>query len=346
MKIPALFVAVTLLFSVAAPASNLKEFQGFKDGDFMEMKVPDWFLDTDLGADVQANLADAVAAGKRGLIINYETNGCSYCRLFMDTTMADPNIIAKVQRHYDALAFEVFDDTEMVDFNGDNIAIKDFVAAQGVQYTPTTVIYDRQGQAVFKAAGYYDSERFDKVLDYVLSGANQQQSFRQWQAMDQSKGSAGNLVSDDLFESPPYMLARNRYPGHRPLMVILTTTECGHCAEWYQTVFHDPLVRDLLRQLEIVQLDMNDDQTRLVKPDGEVSTPRQWTESLQLSYVPTILLFDEQGVRRQLIDFPVFNQRLENSLTFMLEKAYQKGHTYQRHAREKGAERYRAKAAP
>ena len=163
-----------------------------------------------------------------------------------------------------------------------------------------------------------------------------------------------------MFEKPPHLLARHAFPADRPLMVLFERGDCAACEEWHRDVFSDARIRGIdIRNLDrisedirgiagefsIVQLDMNDAASKLVKPDGKPSTPAAWAEELQLSYAPSIVLFDEHGNMRQLIDFPVLHNRFERSMTFMTEQAYARGYTYQRWTREKTAERLQKEAA-
>jgi hypothetical protein len=52
-----------------------------------------------------------------------------------------------------------------------------------------------------------------------------------------------------------------------------------------------------------------------------------------------MLFFDEHGNEVLRTDALVLNQRMMNSLNFVIEQAYMKGWTYQRFARSKGAEK-------
>jgi len=342
IRLMVLFVAAWLPPAAGAIPPELK---GFDDAEIMRIELPDWFLDTSLSPDMQEYLAAVRKAGKKGLIINYETDGCSYCKLFLDTTLKQDDIVARIRRHFDMLGLDMFDDSEMTDFDGRPTTIKAFVKAQGVQFTPTVIFYDPLGRPVFRAHGYYDPERFRLALDYVLSNQYDRMSFRDWSAsrMQQASGSAA-LVSDPLFAKPPHRLARNRRPARQPLMVLFERRGCETCEEWHRDVLSDERIRAILKQFDIVQLDMQDRRSRVIRPDGQPTSPAAWADELDLSYAPSIVLFDELGRQRLLIDFPVLHQRLERSLLYMTEKAYDRGITYQRFTREKTAQRLQREA--
>jgi thioredoxin-related protein len=128
-------------------------------------------------------------------------------------------------------------------------------------------------------------------------------------------------------------------------MVLFERGDCAACAEWHSNVLGDDDIRRVLARFQVVQLDMNDTRSKLVTPAGKATTPAQWAGDLGLSYAPSIVLYDEHGKLRQLIDFPVLHQRLMRSLLYMTEKAYERGITYQRFTREKTAERVQREAA-
>ena len=322
---------------LAATPSELKDFD---DSTILPKELPDWFVDTSLAPNMQEYLEDAVAAGKKGLIVNYESDGCSYCKLFIDTTLQQADIVTTIQQNFDMLGLDMFSDSEIVDFNGKTASTKDFVKAEGVQYTPTVIFYGTDGKRVFKAGGYYDPARFRLALDYVTGGHYQRVSFRNWSAtQQQAVKQTGGLEPDPSFDKPPYILARNAFPADQPLMVLFERSECDTCSEWHKEVLSNAGIREVLEQFQVVQLDMNDAETKMVKPNGKPTTPSLWAEELGLSYAPSIILYDEHGKLRQLIDFPVLHQRFKRSLLYMTEKAYMRGITYQRFTREKTAER-------
>jgi thioredoxin-related protein len=104
-------------------------------------------------------------------------------------------------------------------------------------------------------------------------------------------------------------------------------------------VLADKQIRQTLSEFEIVQLDMNDNQTPVIRPDGQRGTPSKWFKQARLTQTPAMLFFDEYGDEVLRTDALVLNQRMMNSLNYVLEKAYLKGWTYQRFARSKGIEK-------
>jgi thioredoxin-related protein len=188
--------------------------------------------------------------------------------------------------------------------------------------------------------------RFQTILDYLGHGYNRTTSFRDF--LNQSQPDAGanatdRLQEDPLFSSPPHALERTRFSADRPLLVIFEQRACEECDEFHRGVLALEEVRDLLKRFEVVRLDAEDDQTGILTPDGSRLTPAAWFQRANFSRVPALLFFNEQGEQVLETDALVKRQRMMNSCFFVLEKAYEKGWSYQRLARSKAIERAQQK---
>jgi thioredoxin-related protein len=128
-------------------------------------------------------------------------------------------------------------------------------------------------------------------------------------------------------------------------MVIFEKRQCSDCTVFHQSVLSDADVRDTLAKFEVARFDIADTKTPVLSPSGQKIKPAQWYEKTGFTRVPAFLFFDEKGNEVLRTDALVLNQRLMNSLNFVLERAYEKGWTYQRFARTKGAERRRQQQA-
>ena len=95
----------------------------------------------------------------------------------------------------------------------------------------------------------------------------------------------------------------------------------------------------------VTQLDIGDTETPVLAPDGQKLTPAQWWDKTGLDRLPALLFFNETGEEVLNTDALVRKGRMMNSLNFTLERAYEKGWTYQRFARTKSIERAQKAAA-
>lgn len=320
--------------------------EDFDDGVVAQVTYPTWFKESFL--DLPQDLADAVGAGKLGLFLFVSTQGCSYCHLFLQESLGDPAIARRVQAHFDTIGLEIFDDAELTDFTGAVQPVKDFVLAEGVQFAPTLLFYAPDGaggaRLLARLPGYYEPERFGWVLDYLIDGHWQRQSLKDFLAAapappEPTGTPTAGLIPDPLFAAPPYALDRTHVPATRPLVVIFESAACPRCPRFHREVIQDPGIRAQLEEMEVVRLDAADDRTPVLTPSGERITPAAWYRDLGFSDLPALVFVSERGHAVLQSDALVLKSRMNNSLGFLRERAYEKGWTYQRYARARAMER-------
>lgn len=312
---------------------------GFDDGIIATIQYPDWFKDSFL--DLPDDLATAQAAGKTGLFLFFSTQGCSYCHLFVTTSLADPAIAARVQDHFDTIGLEIFDDAELTDFAGHETRVKHFAVDQGVEFAPTLLFYTGADAPVLRLTGYYAPARFEHALDYVIGHHYETEPFGSWLArqLDRPPPTADSLPDDPLFAAPPYALARDRVPAQRPLLVIFETPACPRCERFHREVLRDPEVRPLLAAMEVVRLNALDEATPVLTPTGANTNPAAWAAQQGFTEYPALMFFAEDGTAVLQTDALVLKSRMLNSLGFVNERAYEQGWTYQRFARSRALSR-------
>jgi thioredoxin-related protein len=328
----------SLLFLVVAPPVSAAPSAGtFDDSEKLRMRHPAWFKESFL--DLAEDLREAESTGKKGLMVYFSTEGCSYCRHFVDRSLGAPDIAQRVQEQFDVIGLEIFDDAEMVAPDGRPMRVKEFAELHGAELSPAVVFLNSKGRRLLRIVGYYAPDRFRAVLDYLEGGFHQKESFREYLAKQAGatgeKGEQGGLIKDSLFASPPYALGRIAVPADRPLLVLFERRDCEECTHFHQSVLQDPTIRRILRRFDVVRLDSEDGRTPVVTPGGERATPAAWAERLDLSHSPSLVFFDEAGQQVFKVDSLVLHQRMLNSLEYVLEKAYEQGMTYQRFARSK-----------
>ena len=329
--------ALLCIFGTAAAES-------FDDSAVKHISYPDWFKDSPFN-DVQEDLNQALVDGKQGLMLLFTTEGCAYCDAFIRRSLGDPEIASLVQKDFDALGFEIFDDAEMTGPRGESLAIKQFAENQGVQFAPTLLFIGAAGEPTLRVVGYQSLERFRAILGYIAGGHHRTTSLRDYLAHSIEKASSATanaeLKDDPLFARPPHRLDRSRSPASRPLLVLFEERGCAACADFHRDVLASNEIREVLRHFEVVRLDSTDDRTSLLAPDGARVTPAAWFGQAAFTRVPALLFFDEKGNEVLKTDALILRQRMMNSLSYVLERAYEQGWSYQRFARTKGLEKRR-----
>jgi thioredoxin-related protein len=321
--------------------TGLGQAGDFNDATVMHIAYPDWFKETFF--DLPEDIDEARVAGKEGLMILFTTEGCSYCAEFIRTSLTDPELVERLRARFDVIGLDIFSDMEMTAPDGTEERVKTFAKRAGAGFSPTVLFFGEGGAPLYRGVGYYDPERFGLVLDYLSEGDPSAESFaafvRAREAQSEETAADYRLEADPLFSSPPYALDRSQMAADRPLLVIFETDGCADCAGFHQQVLAAPKVRELLARFDVVRLNAADDQTPVQKPDGEGTTPAAWWAATGLSRQPALMFFDERGQEVLSTDALVIQQRMLNSLMYVLERAYAKDWTYQRFARSRALER-------
>jgi len=315
---------------------------GFHDAIIQRVEHPDWFKDSFL--DLPEDAQEARAAGKQGLFLFFGTEGCSYCHLFLATSLTDPDIVARLRDHFDSIGLEIFSDAELTDFSGDGTRVKQFALDQGVQFAPTLLFFDTDGNRLLRLTGYYEPERFSQALDYLIDGHYREQGLQAYLAGLQPPAAPGGsrpeaLIPDPLFAAAPYALDRSRMPAERPLLVVFEGADCPRCKRFHDEVLGDAPTRARLADFDVVRLDAGDADTPVLTPAGERTNPRDWYAELGFSELPALAFFAEDGRPVLATDAVVLTGRMNNAIGFVTERAYEKGWTYQRYARQQGLAR-------
>ncbi len=324
----------TMLFVLIT--STMMSFTAWADGNVMDkyqigghgeanVKYPAWFKESFL--DLRDDLADAVKAGKRGVIVFLSQKNCNHCQAFIDTTLSDPVILDRVQKNYDVIALDIFNDLELTDIDGSIRSIKAFADAQRARLTPTLLFYGVEGSRLLKIIGFYPPAKFNQVLDYIDGGYYQRETLSQYLQKDRTgtEEKQRDITYDfTLFTRPPYMLDRTRFKGQRPLLVVFETPDCATCLRFHQWVLSAQEVRGLMSEFDAIQLNALDNTTKVMIPNGNYLTPRQWSEELQLAYDISIVFFDEDGKEVHRLDSETGRDRMSGSMQYVLEKSYQR----------------------
>ncbi len=317
------------------------------DSEIKHIVYPEWFSESPF-SDLEEEVLVARSSGKLGLMVLFTTEGCSYCYLFVRNSLGDPVLAAMVQAHFEAVGLEIFDDREMTGPRGAPMSIKQFADREGAAFAPTLLFYGPDGERLLKVVGYQSPQRFRIILEYLIGGHFRTVTLADFFQRDaagvqpDALSDGAELRQDPLFSGPPYDLDRSARPARRPLLVIFEKTACAECDQFHAEVLSASDVRETLAEFEIVRLDAGDGDMGVVAPDGATVTPAGWFEAAGFTRAPALVFFSEDGAKVLETDSLVLRQRMMNSLNYVLERAYEKGWTYQRFARSKAIERWQA----
>jgi thioredoxin-related protein len=316
--------------ALAATAQEPEEAFEFDDFPLEEMvQYPSWFKNSflDLGED----LAEAEAAGKKGIIVYFGQRRCAYCKMLMEVNFKLNDVVAYTREHFDVIPVDIWSPEELTDPAGNVMSERDFALQMGTNFTPSLIFYDTAGKIALRLRGYYPPYQFRAALEYVAGDHYRRESFPVYMARGDAtqRFEKMDLNEQDFFSPPPYNLDRSRYPGERPLVVFFEQGDCHACDVLHTQPLQQPGIRQLFEQFDNVQLNMHAD-TPVVTPDGRRTTARQWARELGIFYAPSILFFDEQGREIIRVDSVVRFFRLRGVLNYVITRGYKAYPNFQR----------------
>ncbi len=319
-------VFAALLYScsvmAATPAADAYSFVDLPT-DYQD-EHPDWFKSS--FNNLPEDLEDALASGKKGLIVYFGQPHCAYCQALIRDNLSKGDLVRYLRMNFDVVGLNAHSVENMTGMDGKAKPINEFAVEQKAQLTPTLLFFVKGRKLALKLVGYHTPYKMRAALEYVVDDHYKTQGFSEYleQADPPPLFADETLNPDPLFSSPPYALDRSRFAAKKPLLVIFEQPRCHACDVLHSEPLQNTLVRKRLQDFEVVQLNVWDDATRLLTPDGKRMTARQWARQLGLFYAPTLIMFDERGKEVFRVDSVVQFFRLTNVLRYVADKAYLK----------------------
>ncbi len=320
-----------LLVPFGAPrAMGTDQVFGFDDFPLKEpIEHPAWFKKSLL--DLPDDLAEAVGAGKQGIILYFGQARCAYCQKLMEVNFGLSDIATYTRRHFDIIPLDIWGLASVTDLQGKTLSERELALRERTNFTPSLIFYDRDGKEALRLRGYYPPYQFRAALEYVADGHYRKEGFPEYLARGEGSFAfaPGELNEEDFFAPPPYNLDRSRLPSQRPLVVFFEQGDCHACDVLHNEPLREPAIRGLFDRFDNVQLDLWSD-APVITPDGRRTTAKKWARELGLFYAPSILFFDERGKEIIRVDSVVRFYRLRNVLNYISSKGYLTEPNYQR----------------
>ena len=115
-------------------------------------------------------LADGRKESYRPLLVFFEQHECAACDELHEAALTRPEIAATLS-NFDLALVDIRSNEELQAPDGRNLKASDWARELGIQYTPSMLFFDRQGQEVFRVEAYLKAFHLLSVLDYVSTGA-------------------------------------------------------------------------------------------------------------------------------------------------------------------------------
>jgi thioredoxin-related protein len=307
----------------AAPAGGLEA--GMVNPGYHEQ--PSWFKTSFL--DIREDVADASAAGKRVLLYFYQ-DGCPYCSKLLQDNFADREIAEQTRQNLDVIAINMWGDREVTDLAGAAVTEKDFAAALKVQYTPTLLFLDEQGQVLVRVNGYFPPHKFKVVLDYVSGRHESAGSLAAFYAKAAPKAASGEFHREGATLPWPLRLGDNRAASPRHLLVIFEQHECADCDELHRDILRRREVATSLSNLDVAQVDRFSSEP-LQAPDGRQLPGRDWAAELGVQYSPSLVFFDPEGREVFRTEAYLKSFHIHGAIDYVVSGAYRWQPNFQRY---------------
>ncbi|MFO7604471.1 MAG: thioredoxin fold domain-containing protein [Gammaproteobacteria bacterium] len=312
--------AVALLLSFfSATVAQANDPIVFDDAPLVEdLPLPEWFKLSFL--DLQEDILES-RRGRRGLIVYFGMSTCPYCKAHLENNWGKRDIVAYTRAHFDVVAVDVLGQRPVTDVDGRSFNEKSYAIAKKADFTPSLLIFDKDGKEALRVSGYRPPYQFRAILEYVADGHHKKENFGDYLARAETAFSFGK---EELNPNPVFMPGSHDLQKRDPGKLLLAFFERGRCHAC--DVLHaGPMVNEHIQQhlkaLDVIQVDMQSD-APITLANGNIVSEKQWANALGLNYAPTLIFFDARGQEIIRIDSVVWFYRLNGVLNYVLSGDY------------------------
>ena len=324
---PSFLMLVGLLLApgIVLPASQQDRLgEGLVNPGYQDK--PAWFKESFL--DIREDVAEAAAAEKRVILYFYQ-DGCPYCAKLLRENFAERDIVRQTRENFDVVAINMWGDREVTGLDGTATTEKAFADDLQVQFTPTMLFLNEQGQVVLRVNGYFPPHKFTTALSYVAGGHERQQAFGDYYGRVVPSAASGNLQLVAGALPHPLRLADNRKSSYRPLMVLFEQRQCAACDELHEDFLQRRELAVALTNLDLAQVDMWSGEL-VQTPDGGELPARQWARELGIQFAPSLVFFDRAGMEVFRTEAYLKSFHLHGAVDYVVSGAYRDQPNYQR----------------
>ena len=121
--------------------------------------------------DLPEELQMAREQGKKGMLLFFESEGCSYCRGMLNKVFSNERVQDWYQKHFLSIAVDIHGDVEIKDFDGITLPSKVFSDHRKVFVTPTVTFIDLNGDEIYRHTGMIRTPEALLIMgEYILEG--------------------------------------------------------------------------------------------------------------------------------------------------------------------------------
>jgi len=317
----------------AAPAADDSAGRGGGMENPGHIEHPEWFKVSFL--DIAEDIAEARDAGKHYVLYFYQ-DGCPYCKKLIEDNFGQFEITDYTQRHFDLVALDMYGSREVTGMDGAVISEKEFIKRHRVQATPSFIFFDMKGNIAFRMNGYQPPGKFFDVLRYVAEKKYYEMKYIDYLRQRPARKASGVLHSLDGAARPPFDVRKLIDDSGKPLLVLFEQKQCLSCDELHGDILRREESAELLRLFRTAQVDIRGG-GEVVTPAGATLEATEWAESLNISYVPTLLFFDTAANEAFRLEGYVKSFHIQSAMEYVAHGTHAKQPDFQAFLRERTA---------
>lgn len=241
--------------------------------------------------DLPEELEGARQAGKIGLMLFFEQEGCPYCDRMMKTILNRPDVQDWYRERFVIIAVDINGDIELRDVDGVTLPSKAFAAHRRVKTTPTISFIDLNGAEIYRRVKMVGSvDEFMRMGRYVAEGRYTDTSWEDY--------AATGTAEEPGSEAIPRVLdfrAAGLAAGDRMLLLAVTREGCPYCAQLRREILAPMLLSGEYSDRVVIREMMMEPDTAVVDFDGRDTSTAAVAARYGVEIAPTVLLLGASG---------------------------------------------------
>ncbi|MFT5115860.1 MAG: thioredoxin-related protein [Parasphingorhabdus sp.] len=268
-------------------------------------ELPRWFKSSFL--DFSDEIEQAKAQGKHVMAFMH-LDECPYCNRMLEENFFEGDSRNFMEENFDVIGVNVRGDLEVTWIDGNSYTERGLTEHLNTIATPTIVFLDLDGSKVLQLNGYRDPRSFRYALDYVEAKHYNKETFSDY---------LSKLNKPDVYEFRSHSLLERvtYFKGYdKPLMILFEDSQCAECDRYHENTLNHPNVLSAMEGYLFVRLDASSSQ-KILDLHGRVTTPKQWSRDLGLTFRPSLVLFNA-GKEQFRADGIQYHHHLTEGLVF------------------------------
>lgn len=266
--------------------------------------------------DLPEELDDARQAGKLGLLLFFEQEGCVYCEYMLRHVLNQPEVQDWYRERFTSITVDINGDIELRDVDGITLPSKVFAAHRRVKTTPTLSFIDLNGAEVHRQTRMLrTAEEFLLMGRYIADGKYADTTWKDYAVSHAGNGQDGPPVPHVLNFRDEALTAA---ASGAILLLAVTREGCPYCARLRRDIL-TPMIRsgDYTGRVVIREMMMEPD-SPVEDFAGQTTSTARMATRYGIEITPTVLLLDAAG---RSLQTPIIGINNAEMYGFYLDRA-------------------------